>query len=119
MTATATIDVTAFRRAIESRDATAQLAGYAADAELTIVDRDHPPSNPTVLRGAEQIGALLHDIAARDMTHQVTDLMAAPDRMSFVERCRYADGTAVLCATVATLRDGLITHQLAVQAWDS
>jgi hypothetical protein len=39
--------------------------------------------------------------------------------MSFVERCRYADGTAVLCATVATLRDGLITHQLAVQAWDS
>lgn len=119
MTATTTLDVTSFRRAIETRDADAQLAGYATDAELTIVDHDHPPSNPTVLRGAGPIGAWLRDVAARDMTHQVADLTAGPDRLSFVQRCRYADGTEVLCATVAGLRDGLITRQLVVQAWDS
>jgi hypothetical protein len=119
MTTTATLDVTAFRRAIETTDADAQLAGYAEDAELTIVDHDHPPSHPTVLRGTEPIGAWLRDVAARDMTHQVSDLTAGPDRLSFVQRCRYADGTAVLCVAVAGLRDGLITRQLVVQAWDS
>ena len=119
MTTMATFDTTALRTAIETRDADGQLAGYAPNAELTIVDRDHQPSQPTVLRGSEQIGDYLRDVCARDMTHKVADLVVGSDRIAFLQHCHYADGTRVLCSTVAEIADGLITRQTAVQAWDA
>jgi hypothetical protein len=33
--------------------------------------------------------------------------------------CAYADGTRVLCSTIAELRDGRIVSERLVQAWDS
>ncbi|HET6532742.1 MAG TPA: nuclear transport factor 2 family protein [Actinoplanes sp.] len=114
-----TVDIDALTRAIESRDADGVLAFYADDATLTLVDRDHPPSAPTVLTGRDRIAGYYTDICGRNMDHQVHDAVATPDRLAYAQHCRYPDGTRVLCVTVATVRDGKIRTQTATQAWDS
>ena len=52
------------------------------------------------------------------MDHRVTDRVADPDRIAFTQHCRYPGGEEVLCIAVATVRDGHITDQTAVQVWD-
>ena len=52
---------------------------------------------------------------SHDVRHSVADLRAAPRS---ARRCRYPDGTNVLCATVLRLADGQISDQTVVQAWD-
>jgi hypothetical protein len=48
-------DFAELKRALEERDATAQLALYADEAEVTLVDRINTPGSPRVLRGREEI----------------------------------------------------------------
>jgi SnoaL-like domain len=117
-TPTTAFDLAALKRAIESRDAAAQVAMYAPDAEVRLVDRIATPGAPRVLRGREEIAGWIEDVCGRDMTHRVEREVVAGERAAFTEACRYADGTNVLCATVLDLRDGLIAGQVAVQAWD-
>jgi hypothetical protein len=119
MAISTTFDVDAFVRAIEGRDADAQIAAYAADAVIETVDHDNPPSRPAVLRGSEEIGGYLRDVCARDMRHQVTDSVLGADRFAFVVSCRYPEGQRVRCVGVAELRDGKIVRQSGVQAWDA
>jgi ketosteroid isomerase-like protein len=117
-TPSAQLDFEVLRRAIEERDAAAQLALYAADAEVRLVDRIYTPRSPRVLRGRDEIRAWLEDVCARDMRHRVETPVVADDALAFTESCVYPDGTNVLCATVLELRGGLVVRQVAVQAWD-
>jgi ketosteroid isomerase-like protein len=119
MTTTATLDVPGLSEAIEARDAAGQLAVYAPDAELVLVDALNPPSRPRVLRGAAAIGAYLEDVCSRDMTHHVEATVSDGSRIAFQVGCRYGDGTRVQCICVAEVRGGLIVRQRTVQAWDS
>src|SRR3954452_8604504 len=119
MTTTTTLDVTALARAIESRDAAAQLAVYAPDAELVIVDALNPPSNPRVLQGSAAIGEFIADTCARDMTHHVERIVADATRIAFEVHCRYPDGVQVLCLCIADVEGGRIVGQQQLQAWDS
>lgn len=112
------LDLDALRRAVESRDAAAQAAMFADDATVTMVDHDHPPSSPQRLQGRAAIRAMLDDVCSRDMTHRVTHALASPDGVAYTVACRYADGMRVEVALVADVRDGMITHQEGVQAWD-
>ena len=41
------------------------------------------------------------------------------DAIGYTINCQYADGTKVLCAGVAELRDGKIARETGVQAWDA
>ena len=50
-TTATTFDTEALRRGIEERNASTMRALYAPDAEMTVVDRNTPPSHPRVLRG--------------------------------------------------------------------
>lgn len=119
MTTTQTaFDLRALTRAIEERDATAQLAHYDDDAEVRLVDRDNTPGSPRVLRGKAAIREWLEDLSARDMTHRVEQQVVQGDSATFVEACRYPDGTNVLCSAVLELRDGRIARQLVMQVWD-
>jgi SnoaL-like domain len=119
ITATTTaFDLERFTRAAEGRDAQTQLSMYAPDATVTIVDRVSTPGSPRVLRTREQIEEWLQDTYARDMTHSVSHRVLDPSGAAFTLACRYPDGTNVLCATVIELRDGAITDQTVVQAWD-
>lgn len=107
------------RTATESRDAAALAALYADDAEVSVVDRATPPSSPRVLHGKGEVVAYLEDTCSREMTHEVRDLVHGDERIAHTVRCRYPDGTRVLCMTVAELDgDGRIARQTIVQAWD-
>jgi hypothetical protein len=117
-TTAAAFDLAALGRAIEQRDAAGQIALYAPDAEVRLVDKIAMPGSPRVLRGREEIAAWIEDVCARDMTHRVEQPVVGPDRAAFVESCRYADGTNVLCVAVLEVADGRIVRQTAVQAWD-
>ncbi|MGA9857232.1 MAG: nuclear transport factor 2 family protein [Solirubrobacteraceae bacterium] len=117
-TAPTTFDIPAYVAAIEGRDAEGQIAAFTADAELTLIDHEHPPSNPLVLRGADALRAHFTDICGRDMTHQVTTATSADDRLTVEVNCLYADGTRVACLSVAGLADGRISWQRGLQAWD-
>jgi ketosteroid isomerase-like protein len=115
---TSGFDLGALRQAVESRDAAAQAAMFADDAEVVFVDRDHGPSEPQRFRGRDEIRAMLEDTCSRDMTHQVEHAIASGDEAAFTVACQYADGTRVLCAATLELRDGQIARQIGVQAWD-
>ncbi|HTZ87200.1 MAG TPA: nuclear transport factor 2 family protein [Solirubrobacteraceae bacterium] len=107
-----------FTRAVEERDAATQLAMYAPDAEVTLIDRVSQPSAPRVLLGVQEVRAWLEDVCGRDMSHRVRHTVCDRTGAAFTESCRYPDGTAVECATVLELADGLVKRQTVVQAWD-
>jgi hypothetical protein len=111
-------DLQTLKRAIEERDASTQLAMYADDAEVTLADRITQPGSPHVLRGRDDIRTWLEDVCGRDMTHDIQQTVCDSHGVAFTEACRYPDGTNVLCATVLQIKDGLITRQVGVQAWD-
>jgi ketosteroid isomerase-like protein len=114
----AAFDLAALGRAIEQRDAAGQLALYAPDAEVRLVDKIATPGSPRILRGRDEIAAWIEDVCARDMTHRIEQPVVGDGRAAFVENCHYADGTNVLCVAVLELADGRIVRQTAVQAWD-
>jgi hypothetical protein len=111
-------DPEALRRGIEERDATTLLGLYAEDAELHVVDRNDQPSDPKIVRGRGAIGEYFADVCGRDMTHKITRLVVGDNNAAFVQTCRYPSGAQVLCIAVLDLKDGLITRQSGVQAWD-
>jgi ketosteroid isomerase-like protein len=117
-TSNSTIDLGSLGRAIEARDAQAQLASYADDAVIEVVDRDNPPSNPLRIEGRDAIRAYLEEVTGRDMTHSVHHALADGDRASLWVDCAYPDGTRVRCAGAVSLRDGKIVKQDVVQEWD-
>jgi ketosteroid isomerase-like protein len=116
---TSGIDPDVLRRAFSDRDTAALLALYADDATVELVDNLHQPSAPRCLRGREELRAHLNDAFARDMTHVVDIVAAAPDALGYVLRCTYPDGTKVVCAATADVRDGRIVREIGVQAWDA
>jgi hypothetical protein len=117
-TNSAPVDVDALRRAIEGRDADGVLAAYGPDSTLTLLDRDHPPSAPLVHTGLDAIGRYYRDICGRNIEHSVRSVVATADGLGYTQHCRYPDGTAVVCVTVATVRAGRIQDQTAIQVWD-
>jgi ketosteroid isomerase-like protein len=109
---------TAIKRAIESRDGRMLASFYADDAELSIVDRDNPPSRPRVIKGRAAIDAYWDDICGRAMTHRVETTVVEGNRLAFTQACSYLAGGKVLALSLLELRDGRIARQIAVQAWD-
>ena len=114
----AKFDAGALRRGIEERDAATLLGLYAVDAELQVVDRNDQPSHPKIIRGRDAIGEYFADVCGRDMTHKVERLVVGDDAAAFVQACRYPGGAQVRCVAMLDLKDGLITRQSGVQAWD-
>jgi ketosteroid isomerase-like protein len=118
MATATTFDTGALKQAIEDRDAGAQLAMFADDAEVTTVDKENPPSNPQRIRGRAAIGEFLEDVFGRDMTHSVSGLVAEGDEVAYTINCRYPDGSRVVCMAALELRDGRIARQTGLQVWD-
>jgi ketosteroid isomerase-like protein len=114
-----TFDIDSLARALEGRDVEGQLAHFADDAELTCVDKDHPPANPIRARGRDEIRERLADVAGRDMTHRVTHAYSNGQGGGYSVACRYPTGEGVVCAALFELRDGKIAKLDGVQAWDA
>src|SRR4051794_35251645 len=118
-TITPTFDAAALRAAIEGRDAAALADLYTDDCVVEIADATNTPSRPKRVEGKAALRALLDDVYGRDMTHRVGPVAVGADAVGYTISCQYADGTKVLCAGVAQLRDGRIARETGVQAWDS
>lgn len=113
-------DIEALRRGIESRDVSALRGMYAEDARVTVVDRRDQPSHPLEIAGTAAIGEFLDDVFSRDMEHHLGQVVVSADgsHAAYLEQCRYPDGTKVLSTSMLDLRDGRITSQTSLQAWD-
>ena len=114
----ATLDFAALRRAAERNDAGVLADHYAEDAEVLIVNRETPPSSPHVPRGKAQIAEFLEDACGRDLESRIQDEVIGEERIAFNEECEYPDGLKVLTATTLEVRDGKISRQVSVEAWD-
>ncbi len=112
------LDFEALRRAIEESDAEALVGLYAADVEVKIVNKNTPPSMPCLFRGRESIAGFLKEVCGRDIKHRIEDEVVGEERVSFNEECEYPDGARVLAATTLEVRDGKISRQTTVEAWD-
>lgn len=108
----------AIKRAIEGRDGDMLAGFYADDAVVRVIDRNNPPSRPREVRGRPAISAFWDDICSRNMQHEVAFSVAEGDRLAFSQACAYPDGARVFCLAMLELKDGKISRQTLVQAWD-
>lgn len=106
------------KQAIEARDGRRLAGFYADDAKVRVIDRNNPPSRPRDISGRAAITTFWDDICSRAMTHRVDVTITEADRLAFTQDCAYPDGTKVFCMGMLRLRDGLITEETVVQAWD-
>jgi ketosteroid isomerase-like protein len=106
------------KQAIEGRDGRMLASFYADDAVLQVIDRNNPPSKPREIKGRAGIDTFWSDICSRAMTHKVEVTIADGNRLAFSQACAYPDGAKVLCLSMLELKDGMISRQTAVQAWD-
>ena len=117
------VAIKALRRAYEQRDIDLMLSFYADDAELRIVNRLHPPSNPYELFGKEQIARFQRRIFARDIRHRLAWEVAGEYGMAFHVAREYIGGERfggrLMSAVVLKLNEeGKIVRHLEVQVWD-
>jgi len=109
---------TTLHNAIEHCDVDGMLNLYADNAQMRVIDRNHPPSQPLELQGKQAIASYLRDVYGRDMTHRVLDQVVGRDNLSFSEDCQYPDGTKVFGNITLELEGGMIVRETEVQAWD-
>ncbi len=112
------LDFEAMRSGIEHSDFDALIGFYADDAELRVVNKNTTPSSPFELHGKEEIAEMLRDVCGRAMTHHVEDEVIGESRIAFNEACEYPDGVRVLTAMTLDVRDGKISRQVNIEAWD-
>jgi len=106
------------KQAIEGRNGRMLASFYADDALVRVIDRNNPPSKPREIKGRAAIDIFWDDVCSRAMTHKVEALVADGNRLAFSQACSYPDGAKVFCLSVLELKDGMISRQTAVQAWD-
>ena len=106
------------QRGFEQHDLSTIVQCYADDAEVRIIDHDHPPSSPLHLSGRQEIENYYRDILSRDMEHRLSGGIGSGDSVAFAEECEYSDGTHVFASELCHLKDGRIHQQTIVQAWD-
>lgn len=111
-------DTETLRRGVEDHSTDTLLSLYADDAEIRVVDRNTQPSHPMVLHGRDEIRAMFEDIYSRDMTHKLERCVVEGDQAAYSQSCRYADGVRVFTESMVTLRDGKISEEILIQAWD-
>ena len=111
-------DTETLRRGVEDHSTDTLLSLYADDAEIRVVDRNTQPSHPMVLHGRDEIRAMFEDIYSRDMTHRLDRCVVEGDQAAYSQSCRYPDGARVFTESMVTLRDGKISEEILIQAWD-
>jgi hypothetical protein len=115
----APFDVATLQRGHSERDADLLIGLYADDAEVVVIDQQHPPSNPLVLEGRDAILGFLHELCDDDITLDVGDVVLGDDRVALHVAWWYPDGTQALSSEVLELDDaGRIQRETIVQAFD-
>jgi hypothetical protein len=105
-----TFDLSGLSKAIQSGDCQYQLALFADNAEVKIVDGAKPAAPLGVLRGKPAIEKWLGTMSSRDGRFRVRDAVASPGRVQYTEECRYHDGSELLFECTAEVRRGQISR---------
>ena len=111
-------DFTAFRAALETRDVARWLPFYADDAEWLEYRHANPPRSPHVMRGREEIGRFLEEVAASRIELSISNEVLGDARAAFTITVERADGRLIIENVIVDHRDGRIVRQLEVEAWD-
>ena len=116
---TTTFDLDTLKRGHRERDPEVLLALYADDAEVVVVDDEHPPSHPLVLIGRERIGDYLRELCEDDVVLEVGDEVVGEDRVALHVAFWHPDGTQAISSEVLDLdEDGQILRETIVLASD-
>ena len=105
-------------KGLEGSDLNALMSVYDDNAELELIDHDHPPSLPRLISGKEEIAEYFKAILDRPRSHHVEDEVMGDSHLAFTDSCEYPDGTRVFTSSMATLKKGRIVREVNVQAWD-
>jgi ketosteroid isomerase-like protein len=119
MSTTIDFDLAAHVAAIERDDPAAQADAYAEDAIVEIIDRDHSPASPLIVRGRDAMRSMLDDVSSRNLSHDVVRAVADGRTGAAQVRCRYPDGTVVYCSSAFDLEGGRIARETQVTVWDA
>ncbi len=107
----------AYRTVWERKDFDALADCYADDAVLINYSERNRPSAAEEVRGKDAIGAGFRD-EPPDLRHELTDEVAGEERFAFTMKCTYPTGELVMWTAICEVRDGKITRQVGVEAWD-
>jgi hypothetical protein len=110
MSTQTTFDLSGLSKAIQSGDCRYQLALFADDAEVKIVDGAQPAAPLGVLRGKPAIEKWLDTVSSRAAQFRVRDAVASPGRVQYTEECRYRDGSELLLECSAEVCRGQISR---------
>lgn len=113
-----TFDFTAYRAALLALDAERWVAFYAPGAEWREYRHTDPPRAPHVMRGTEQIGEFLRGIAGSDLRLSLDNEVVDSRRAAYTLTVVRPDGSRIVENVILTHEDGLIAHQIDVEAWD-
>jgi hypothetical protein len=117
MTTTRQTAVDIINRSHHRREPEPLLDLIADDAELVTYDRANL-HEPRVTSGKAAIEAEMRDVFSRDITHEVRDVVATDERISYMVHCRYPDGTPVVGSIVCELDgNGRITKMTQLVTW--
>ncbi len=117
VTATAQVALEALRAAVARKDYDALESCYADDAVAVSYSERNRPSSAEELRGRKAIVAAYREAPA-ELKHELTDEVAGEERFAFTMKCTYPTGELVMWTAICEVRDGLITRQVGVEAWD-
>jgi ketosteroid isomerase-like protein len=113
-----TLDIHDLRELVAAGDAAGFGAFLADDVVWSVIDQRTPPASPAVLRGRDDVLAVIRDAVSRGIVTHVTDGFVAGDRGAIQLTCTYPTGEHVVENALVEIRDGRITRWSGVQAWD-
>ena len=103
---------------MEARDAERWAAYYAPDAEWREYRHADPPRAPHVMRGRDEIGSFVRGVAAAKIELRLDNEVVDDRRAAFTLTVTRADGGRIIENVIIEHRDGLVTRQTDVEAWD-
>jgi hypothetical protein len=107
-----------YHSGMEKHDLEAFMQCYDANAEVRIVDQNHPPKAPLVLQGTKAIRDFYSDILGRNLNHKIEMEAVGDDAAAFTDVCDYPNGARVIATDMCQIKNGKISKQMTVQVWD-
>ena len=106
------------QQAIEHCDLELLLDCYTGDADLRVVDSEHPPSQPLDLHGKDAIRDYFQRQCDGRTHHHVDQAVVSDNHITITETATYPDGRRALAIEVYVLDNGKVFRQTVMQAWD-
>ena len=111
-------DLDGFRAVVEARDVERWTAFYDADAEWIEYRHADPPRAPNVMRGHDVIRRFVEGVAAAPLRIDTGNPVLDERRAAFTLTVTREDGRRIVENVILEHRDGLVTRQIDVEAWD-